>query len=93
MDATAGDRAMFMPMPHSDLSDLMIIPWTSRHCCFTARNGLTCMIPRQGERYGTVYGGRQRGNIASNTRKRKVRHRPWGSQVGGGSDLNRRHVI
>lgn len=54
VDATAGDRDMFMPMPHSDLSDLMTIPRTSRHCCFTARNDLTCMIPRQGERDGTV---------------------------------------
>lgn len=49
MDATAGDRAMFMPMPHSGLSDLTSIPWTSRHCCCTERNGSTCMIPRQGK--------------------------------------------
>lgn len=58
VDATAGDRDMFMPMPHSGLSGLMTIPWKSRHCCFTARNDLTCMIPRQGrERWYCVRGG------------------------------------
>jgi hypothetical protein len=92
--ATAADRVILMAMPHSGLSDLMTIPWTSRHYHSTAGNGLTCMIPRQGVREMILCKGweggikRQWGNIASNnTPRRKAMHRPWGPHKVGGAEV------
>lgn len=63
---------MPMPMPHSDLSGLVAIPWTSRHRCFTARNGLTCMLPRQG---GESAGGPAAGQYSLERAEEEVMYR------------------